>query len=61
MLWLLLALLTCTAVAWLLAVFVPAFQGWRHLANLGVQSSLYLLGIMTLLQGFRLFKRRRAP
>jgi hypothetical protein len=57
--WLLLALLTCTAVAWLLALFVPAFQGWRHLANLGIQSSLYLLVILTLLQGFRLFKRRR--
>jgi hypothetical protein len=43
----------------LLALFVPAFQGWRHLANLGIQSSLYLLVILTLLQGFRLFKRRR--
>ena len=57
---LLLALLTCTATAWLLALFVPAFQGWRHLANLGVQSSIYLLVIITLLQGFRLFQRRRA-
>ena len=60
MFWLLLALLTCTAAAWLLALFVPAFQGWRHLANLGVQSSIYLLVIITLLQGFRLFQRRRA-
>ena len=59
-LWVLLAVLTCTAVAWLLALFVPAFQGWRHLANLGVQSSMYLFVIMSLLYGFRLFKRRRA-
>ena len=61
MVWLLLAAVTGTAVAWLLAVFVPAFQGWRHIANLGVESSLYLLAILTLLQGFRLFKRRRIP
>ena len=61
MFWLLVAAFTGTAVAWLLSVFVPAFQGWRHIANLGVQSSLYLLVIVTLLQGFRLFKRRRAP
>jgi hypothetical protein len=49
----------CTAAAWLLAVFVPAFEGWRHLVSLGFHSSLYLLVILTLLQGFRLFKRRR--
>ena len=61
MLWLLLAAVTGTAVAWLLAVFVPAFQGWRHLANLGVQFTLYLLVIMVLLYGFRLFKRRHIP
>lgn len=54
----LLAAFVGTAVAWLLAAFVPAFQGWRHLANLGVQSTLYLLIIVILLQGFRLFKRR---
>lgn len=54
----LLAAFVGTAVAWLLAAFVPAFQGWRHLANLGVQSTLYLLIIGILLQGFRLFKRR---
>jgi hypothetical protein len=56
--WLLLAAVVGTAVAWLLAAFVPAFQGWRHLANLGIQLTLYLLAIMILLQGFRLFKRR---
>ena len=61
MLWLLVAAVTGTAVAWLLAVFVPAFQGWRHIANLGVQGTLYLLVIMVLLYGFRLLKRRHIP
>jgi cyanate permease len=59
----LLAVFVLTAVTWLLAAFVPFFQGFHHLANLGLRFSLYLLAIAILLQGFRrLFKTRsRSP
>ena len=54
----LVAVFILTIVVWLLAAFVPYFQGFHHLANLGFQFSWYLLAIAVLLQGFRLFKRR---
>jgi hypothetical protein len=58
----LLAVFTLTVIVWSLAAFVPYFQGFHHLANLGLQFSIYLLAIALLLQGFRrLFKRGRAP
>jgi hypothetical protein len=57
--WLLLAAFAGTAAAWLLAVFVPAFQGWRHIVSLSVHASLYLIAMLALLQGFRLFHRGR--
>jgi hypothetical protein len=56
---LLLALFALTLVTWSLAFFVPVFQGWHHLANLGFRSLLYAFAIASLLQGFRLFNRRR--
>jgi hypothetical protein len=55
---LLLALFALTIVTWLLAAFVPVFQGWHHLANLGFRSLVYGFAIVSLLQGFRLFNRR---
>jgi hypothetical protein len=55
----LVAVFALTLVVWALAVFVPYFQGFHHLANLGFQFSVYLLAIAVLLQGFRLLTRRR--
>jgi hypothetical protein len=53
----LLAVFALTVVTWLLAAFIPLFQGFHHLAMLGLRFSFYLLAIALLLQGFRrLFK-----
>jgi hypothetical protein len=49
----LLAVLALTVSVWLLAAFVPAFQGWRHLANMGREFLIYLTAVAILLQGFR--------
>jgi hypothetical protein len=49
----LLALFALTVFTWALAAFVPLFQGWHHLAKLGLQFLLYLLVMTILLQGFR--------
>ena len=51
--WFLLAVFALTLVVWLLAAFVPLFQGFHHLANLGMQFLIYFIVIAALLQGFR--------
>jgi hypothetical protein len=57
----LLAVFALTVIVWSLAAFVPAFQGWHHLANLGGQFLIYLTGVALLLQGFRRFWQRHRP
>ena len=49
----LLAVFALTVFTWALAAFVPLFQGWHHLAKLGLQFLIYLIVIAILLQGFR--------